>query len=75
MSFRYSFGKVFNKSCSTFSGSFSFDKPIKLDILLACVSTAIPSAMPKTSNKITLALFRPTPAKLVNSYMVCGTSP
>ena len=42
---------------------------------LTCVSTAMPSTMPKLTLRTMLAVLRPTPGRLVSSRIVCGTSP
>ena len=42
---------------------------------LTCVSTAMPSTMPKLTLRTMLAVLRPTPGSFVSSRIVCGTSP
>src|SRR6185369_16854419 len=70
-----SWGTSFIKSCSIFSGAFSFEKPSRSDNRATCVSTTTPTLMPNAFPKTTLAVFLPTPPSSVSCSMVRGTSP
>src|SRR5881394_1034624 len=54
-------GTSFINSCSIFSGSFWRDKPSRCDSRATCVSTTMPSFLPKAFPKTTFAVLRPTP--------------
>lgn len=64
-----------NKSFSILLGSVFEDKPILLEILFTCVSTAIPTGVSKASNIITFALFLPIPASVTNLLISFGNFP
>ena len=63
------------RSCSIFSGVFSFVKRSSVESLLTCVSTTTPSLRPKTLPKMTFAVFLPTPGRAASSAIVAGTCP
>src|SRR3989304_6659949 len=62
------------RSLSILVGSCSRVNPRRLDNRLQCVSTATPGVA-KAWPRITLAVFRPTPASFVSSAIVAGTLP
>ena len=75
---QYSRGKIFSRSCSVLSGSFSCVLGLSASLWamrFTCVSTAMPSTMPKLTLSTMLAVFLPTPGSLVSSSIVWGTSP
>jgi hypothetical protein len=68
-------GKSRIRSCSTFSGSVAEVRRRRRAIRPTCVSTVMPSFLPKALPRTTLAVFRPTPGRARSSSIVSGTRP
>src|SRR6266571_6424754 len=68
-------GNSFIKSSSILSGRSSFEKSSRRDSRCTCVSTTMPSALPKATPSTTFAVVRATPGSFNNSSMAAGTFP
>src|SRR3989344_8876355 len=72
---QYSLGITRIKSCSTFSGLLLSEKPNRLDKRKTWVSTAMPSTILNALPSTTFPVFLATPASVISSAIVFGTSP
>ena len=66
-------GICFIRSCSIFSGVLFLVRLVLCVILLMWVSTTKPSFFPNMFQRITFAVFRPTPGRVVSSLMLFGS--